>query len=396
MVRAGRRFRRALGASLTSLLALVVIEAFTGYELIYFRTGLVEMPSLLILLPALMAMRGNIKGPYILRLISSLHLGRAEARFLSRYNGFWIGTTLSLMIVATFLVYLGTVGISAALGIPTPPPEEFLIIALLTSSLSFSIAAPVMTLATVLLYRGGYQVSTIVPPVSMSLTDALTPVILFTSVELTQPLSKWLKLGVSGAMIVAAAIALYLAQRRERGVRKVLRENLPVAVTDALISGSGGSFLARMPGLVTRTGLVAAVPGLNCLVGGVAGSVASGVSVRLHLSGRVRLGEVMGEVAAFLVSAAASIAVLVALVSQLALATGQVPVSLPAAVAALSAGLVSSLALSLVAVWMSELVFRRGIDPENVVFPTLTALGDFLTPMASVTLLLVFCGVMGY
>lgn len=395
MVGAGRRFRRALGASLTSLLALVAIEALTGYELIYFRTGLVEMPSLLILLPALMAMRGNINGPYVIRLISSLHLGRAEARLLSRYNGFWLGTTLSLMVVATSLVYLGAAGVSAAIGVPTPPLEEFLLIALLTSSLSFTVAAPVMTLATVLLYRGGHQVSTIIPPVSMSITDALTPVILFASVELTQPLNRWVKLGISGAMIAAAVSVLYLAQRREAGVGKVVRENLPVAVADALISGSGGSFLAKMPGLVTSTGLVAAVPGLNCLVGGVAGSVASGVSVRLHLSGRVRLGEVMAEVAAFLASAAASTAVLVVLVSQLSLATGQVPVSLPASLAAISAGLASSLALSLVAVWMSEAVFRRGIDPENVVFPTLTALGDFLTPMASVSLLLLFVHVFG-
>ena len=395
MVRAGRRFRRALGASLTSLLALVVIEAFTGYELIYFRSGLVEMPSLLILLPALMAMRGNINGPYILRLISSLHLGRAEARFLSRYNGFWIGTTLSLMVVATSLVYLGAMGISLALGVPIPAPEEFLIIALLTSSLSFMIAAPVMTLATVILYRGGHQVSTIIPPVSMSLTDALTPVILFASVELTKPLNRWVKLLLSGAMIAAAAVVIYLARRREAGVGKVVRENLPVAVFDALISGSGGSVLAKMPGLVTRTGLIAAVPGLNCLVGGVAGSVASGVSVRLHLSGRVRMMEVMAEVAAFLVSAATSTAVLLALVSQLSLVTDQVPISLPAALAALSAGLITSLLLSLIAVWMSGLVFRRGVDPENVVFPTLTALGDFLTPMTSVALLLFFVGVLG-
>ncbi len=395
MVRAGRRFKRALGASMTSLLALVIIEALTGYELIYFRTGLIEMPSLLILLPALMAMRGNINGPYVLRLISSLHLGRAEARFLSRYNGFWLATTLSLMVVATSLVYLGAVGLSTALGIPTPPLEEFLIIALLTSSLSFTVAAPIMTLATVLLYRGGYQVSAIVPPVSMSLTDALTPVILFASVELTQQMSKLAKLGVSGAMIAAAVAALYFAQKREAGVRKVVKENLPVAVVNALISGSGGSFLAKMPDLVTRTGLVAAVPGLNCLVGSVAGSVASDVSVRLHLSGRLRFREVMTEVTAFLASAATSIAVLLVLVSQLSIATGQIPVSLPAALAAVSAGLTASLALSLIAVWMSDAVFRRGVDPENVVFPTLTALGDFLTPMASVTFLLSFVRLLG-
>lgn len=388
MMRAGRRFKKALSASLTSLLALVIIEALTGYELIYFRTDLVEMPSLLILLPALMAMRGNINGPYVIRLISSLHLGKAEARFLSKYNGFWLGTTVSLMIVAASLVYLGAMGVSAALGIPVPPPEGFLIIALLTSSLSFTIVAPAITMATVLLYRRGYQVSTIIPPVSMSLTDALTPVILFASVELTLSLDRWVKLVLSGIMIVVAVSALYLAQRREAGVRKVIRENLPVAVADALISGSGGSFLAKMPALVTDTGLIAAVPGLNCLVGGVAGSVASGVSVRLHLSGKVKLWEVMAEVAAFLTSAAASIAVLVVLVSQLSFVTGQPPVSLPASLAALIAGLTSSLILSLVAVWMSDVVFRRGIDPENVVFPTLTALGDFLTPLASVTFLL--------
>jgi len=392
LARARRRFRKALGASLTSLLALVLIEALTGYELIYFRSGLVEMPSLLILLPALMAMRGNINGPYVLRLISSLHLGRAEAKLFSRYNGFWLGTTLSLMVLATSLVYLGTMGISAALGVPAPPPDEFLIIALLTSSLSFTVAAPVMTFFTVLLYRGGYQVSTIVPPVSMSLTDALTPVILFAVVELTSSMGKLLKLAVSAGMIAAAVAALYVAQAREAGVRKVVRENLPVAVADALISGSGGSFLAKMPGLVTSTGLVAAVPGLNCLVGGVAGSVASGVSVRLHLSGRVRFKDVLVEVGAFLVSAAVSIGVLLAFVSQLALVTGQIPVSPPAALAAVFAGLSSSLVLSLVAIWMSEVVFRRGIDPENVVFPTLTALGDFLTPMAAVSLLLAFVG----
>lgn len=393
MAGAGRRFRRVLGASLTSLLALAVIEAFTGYELIYFRTGLVEMPSLLILLPALMAMRGNINGPYILRLISSLHLGRAEARFLSRYNGFWLTTTLSLMIVATSFVYAGVAAISVALHIPTPPPDEFLIIALLTSSLSFSVAAPVMTLATVILYRGGYRVSTIIPPISMGITDALTPVILFASVKLTSPLGRGVRVGASLAIIAAAASVLYIARRLGSGVGKVVRENLPVAVADALISGSGGAFLAKLPGLVTSTGLVAAVPGLNCLVGGVAGSVASDVSVRLHLSGRVGVGEVMAEVASLLASAAASTAALLALASQLSLATGQVPVSLPAVIAALTAGLASALALSLIAVWMSGYVFRRGVDPENVVFPTLTALGDFLTPMASVALLLLLVSV---
>ena len=154
---------------------------------------------------------------------------------------------------------------------------------------------------------------------------------------------------------------------------------LSVSVVGGLVAGT---VLGGMRGeLQAVPGLLALVPALLATRGNVYGSLGARLSTALHqglVEPRVDAGDrrLRGAVAAALASGAVA-SVFAATVVTLALVVLGRPVAGPrlAVIAALSAAL-SGVVLSAVVVSVVVVGYRRGLDPDTLVGPTVTVAGD--------------------
>ncbi|MEM2343691.1 MAG: hypothetical protein QW659_06370, partial [Sulfolobales archaeon] len=73
-------------APLISLIVLALIEVFAGLLLRFNVDLLVTYPVLLILIPGLMDLRGDVYGAIGYRFTKGLHLGLTQPRLLTRFN----------------------------------------------------------------------------------------------------------------------------------------------------------------------------------------------------------------------------------------------------------------------------------------------------------------------
>lgn len=154
-----RDFREMLGSELISVTGGTV----AGLLLTFAVDKLYLIPSLLILLPGFLEMRGNISGSLSARITSGLFVGA----FKSRYNeksiikGNVIASVL-LVIILSFI--LGVIVYFAGMiffGVANP---NIIFIALLAGILSNLIEVPLAIITTLWLFRHGHDPNNIMGP----------------------------------------------------------------------------------------------------------------------------------------------------------------------------------------------------------------------------------------
>lgn len=168
-------------------------------------------------------------------------------------------------------------------------------------------------------------------------------------------------------------------------VRSVVVQGLSVVLPCALITlAAGGFFVGMEKYFTTLPGLITAVPPLLDLRGNINGALASRLGTglnsglirpRLELSAEIKINLASSLILS--VIASATIGIFAFGVNLLA---GAPPIGvIELIVIAVIAGFLSGLILAFLTVGVAITAYVRGLDPDNITSPAMTAIGDFVT-----------------
>jgi mgtE-like transporter len=167
-------------------------------------------------------------------------------------------------------------------------------------------------------------------------------------------------------------------------LKRILEESMPVLIISVAITIGAGVILSKNSNMILLLpGIIVIVPSFINMGGSLMAVLSSRLSSALHL-GFIhpiihRTKTLERNLLATFITAAVSftlLGVFAGLFTQLMGIKGLDLVMFP--VLTLVAGFMTVLILSLLSVVFSYLSFKRGVDPDNVVIPLLTSLGDFI------------------
>ncbi|MEM2347305.1 MAG: magnesium transporter [Sulfolobales archaeon] len=369
-------------APLISLIVLALIEVFAGLLLRFNVDLLVTYPVLLILIPGLMDLRGDVYGAIGYRFTKGLHLGLTQPRLLTRFNLLNIATGYVNSVLISFFLCLIGVGLSVIGRFEMPDIPSLLFIVLSSTVIVFTMLTPTVVTVIAYLFRHGHDPSPFVATIVTGVGDALTPAVLILVAYSYEAFSDVFKLLVitasSGVAVVLLAYMAYAGEGRD------LAENFISSTIGSVGSSFGGLFLAMMVGFIAKNPEVLGVlPAFNAVVGAAMGYLSNSLNIDLHIGTESSGRTLYKRIATGFIATYTS--VLTALV--VVLAFSQNLMRLP--IVTLSVTL-SCLTLYMVSAIITYLLtirsFYHGWDPDNIVFPIMTTFVDLMGPITLPTI----------
>jgi len=372
--------RAGAGALAIGLVATLIAGTVLGVA----RERIVELPGLLVLIPAAIGMRGSIFGALAARLGTGIHTGEfgpaLERRtFLGRQLEASAILTVSTSVEAGVVAW----GVSRLIGLPSIPLLELVAVALVGGLLSSMFLVGVTIWLARRAFDRGWNMDDVGAPTITATGDLITlPALLVATLLLAwEPLA--IALGALG--IVAAVVAAVIGWRkREPTIRRVVRESLLVLTVAVTVDVLAGTVMeSRTEQLITVPTLLVLIPPFVATCGSLGGMLASRFSSKLHIgllqprawpSQAARLDISLTFLLAFLAFAGVGAVGWVA--AQLA---GLDPPGLLALVwLALVGGVFAAGLIAVVAYTAATASFRFGLDPDNHGIPIVTAAMDLL------------------
>jgi mgtE-like transporter len=175
-------YREALPALAASLVGGLLAGAVLGGM----RAELRAVPGLLVLVPALLATRGNVYGSLGARIATALHQGlieprvRAGDRRLRAAAAAALANGLLASVFAATVAYLVLVG----LGSPVAPLAQLVVIALVAGLLSGGVLIAVVISVVFAGYRRGRNPDTLVGPLVTTTGDVFGMLFLLAAVRI--------------------------------------------------------------------------------------------------------------------------------------------------------------------------------------------------------------------
>lgn len=178
--------REAYREALPALTASLVGGLLAGVVLGGMRSELRAVEGLLVLVPALLASRGNVYGSFGARVATALHQGLIEARARSgdeRLSAAVVAALVNGVLVSMFAAVAAYV-VLVLLGRPTAPLATLFSIATIVGVLTGIVLTTAVVLVVFAGYRRGYDPDTIVGPVVTTTGDVFGLVFLLLAVRL--------------------------------------------------------------------------------------------------------------------------------------------------------------------------------------------------------------------
>jgi mgtE-like transporter len=178
---AARAYREALPA----LAASTVGGLFAGWVLGGMRPELRAVPGLLVLVPALLATRGNVYGALGARLASALHQGLVEPAFIPDER-VWRAIVAAIANGLTASAFAAVVAFLARIGLEQPvAPLHVLATVALVAGLLSGLALTLAVVSVVFVgYRRGHNPDTLVGPIVTTTGDVFGLAFLVLAVRL--------------------------------------------------------------------------------------------------------------------------------------------------------------------------------------------------------------------
>jgi mgtE-like transporter len=360
--------------TLTALVAGITLASITG--------TLQELPGLLILVPAVLGMRGTIFGAIGARLGTSIHTGLFEVT-RDRTGVLYQNAFVAVVSTLSSSLYLAALAkiFALAFGLPSMPFFSFVTISVVGGVLdSIFILAATIGLS-VLCHRRGYDLDAVGTPMVTAAADMTTVPILFLATFLTKV--GWLNDTLAIVSIVAgvyAAIRGYLTDLPL--ARRILVEMTLVILATPLLDILAGTFVeARLERFVAFPGLLLLIPPFVANAGSLGGILSSRLSSKLQLGllsprGRPEVPALLDAslIVAFAVAAFAFLGTVGLGYSVLA------NLAYPGVVVMVGGTLVAGLmatAIAIVTAYYTAIVTTRfGLDPDNHSVPIITSVMD--------------------
>jgi mgtE-like transporter len=178
--------REAYREALPALSASLVGGLLAGVVLGGMRTELRAVEGLLVLVPALLATRGNVYGSFGARLATALHQGLIEPRVHTgdeRLRAAVAAALINGVLVSMFAAVAAYV-VLVVLGRPTAPLATLFVIATIAGVLTGIVLTAAVVVVVFAGYRHGYNPDTIAGPVVTTTGDVFDLVFLLLAVRL--------------------------------------------------------------------------------------------------------------------------------------------------------------------------------------------------------------------
>jgi len=346
-----------------------LLNIVSGLLLYLYSPGLDQ--GLVIILPMMLSFRGALTGIFSGGYSSGLHLGSMYPG-LRRNTPAFYGHLLGVMLDSYVVVALSTLAGSAAeyvLRGSTDPARLFMVTSYIVI-LSMAITLPFKIVLGAAIFRRGWDPDIMLYPVASNVSDIVTSALLV-SILLIPEAVLWMVSTASLVLYSVMVIRLY-GYADTRVVRRVVAESLLSLLLVAASSGAGGLILGGYwDSLVERPYIYMVVPALLSLVGSFSASLSSRATTLLHLGENVAsTGTVYRLVASLFIPA--SIIAGLSVSPVILVADPLEPLRL------LLSSLLAMSMLGLFSLVLAIAVFRRGLDPDNLVIPVVTSLSDLV------------------
>ncbi|MFW9969414.1 MAG: magnesium transporter [Candidatus Odinarchaeota archaeon] len=149
----------------------IVGHIFSGIVLTLLILPFNSFPILLLMIPALLSIRGNLSGPYIARTARDLIIGEFSIRS-------WIENTLAtyfLSLITSFLIGLFTLILNLIIfHITILTIGSIILIPIISTLISSTITIPISTLLNYIAFNRGLNPNNVVPPIMTTVGDFTT------------------------------------------------------------------------------------------------------------------------------------------------------------------------------------------------------------------------------
>ncbi|MEZ5245196.1 MAG: magnesium transporter [Acidimicrobiales bacterium] len=387
--RAGRALSggdpRAYRDSLAALTIAAITSLVAGVTLALTTDTLEELPGLLLLVPAALAVKGNIFGALGSRLGTSIHAGtfRVSPR-LDSVVGANVTAALLLSLVIAVAIALLAKGVSVVFSIsPTMSIADFVVV-----SATGGVLASVFILAITLLLaagsvRFGWDLDNVVSPLVTATSDvvslpALVVAASLASVDGVTPV-------IAAVLVAASAGGLAWALvTKAHLLRVIVRESVPILVFAGLLDLIAGITIEkRLEDFLEFPVLLVLLPGFLGTAGALGGVLSSRLATKLHLGliepGPIPRGDAGAEIA-MIFSLSLPVFMIAGLVAEIGgIVAGQAsPGLVDLVLVAVIGGVAATSCVVIVAYYATVVAVRFGLDPDTYGIPMVTSTLDFV------------------
>ena len=358
--------------SLPALLIAIVADSIAGYIMNLSIGVFLAVPGLLMMIPALIDMRGNVYGAFISRLSSALHLGEVENLRDKRIK-IEIGTTKSLAYSAALII--GTV---VGIYISFTTGNYFFIlllpgIILITHLFTASILTPLTAYIGVKTFQKGWNPDNMGVPLISSIGDMVSVIFIIFVAVLFLHISNF-PFAVTTIIILTLIYVVLLIRKslKEETGKKIYLQSMPILVVIAFLELITGSMWENNKIAI----ILLVVPVVNETLGNI-GSIFSS-----RLSSFIYLGFVEPKViprgkhfSREILSLIALTIIVYSIISPLILFLTW---DIRAIEMVWLSAFLAIFILILIAYYLTLGSLKAKLDPDNVVVPVITTLADII------------------
>lgn len=391
------RWRALLGhdasAARQSLVALAVSgvsSLVAGLTLGAATDRLEDMPGLLLMIPAAIALRGNVFGSLGSRLGTASHAGTLRLTWrLDTVLGQNMAAALILSLALSVAIAVMAKGTAVAFHVAESITlADFIVISTVGGMIASVLILGVTLLVAAGSVRYGWDMDDVSAPVISTFGDFLTLPALIVSAAVVA--ERDLLTPVVAALVTVAAVVLVVVgfRSRLRDLHRIVRESLPILLVAGLVDLiAGATVQARQESFLRFEALLVLLPGFLSIAGALGGILSSRLGTKFHLGlvepGRIPPGPARADMRGVFVLAVPAFA-FGGLVSHLGatLVSWDSPGIVDMLLIALLGGLLATVFVIAVA-WFSTMTsYRFGLDPDTFGIPVVTSLLDLVGAFA--------------
>ncbi|MDH4209827.1 MAG: magnesium transporter [candidate division WOR-3 bacterium] len=356
-------------------------ELFAGSILGKMHERLDLIPGLIILVPAVMGLRGNIGTALGSRISTSLHLGLVGRRFsFSRFNLSNIGAGFSLSLTVSIIIGLFARFVCHIFGLPSIPLVNLLLIAILASAMASLVLIPFTVTLTYFAFNRRLDPDNIVAPIIGMVGDIITVAVVFIAADIVLRL----KIDEAWSLLFLPVVPMIIRRMPSRyKLLNILKQSIPILFVCTMLGVLAGIYLHwQYEKFYLVPGLLILVPQIIAKAGSIGGIFGARFSSGLHL-GYLRPYRVNDYVIKNFIGAIALalvISPLVTVITKFGADLFRIPIVpiIPLFFINLFAILTITLIVFLLDFVTASLSYKIRIDPSNSVIPFVTSLGDII------------------